>query len=665
MAGERPPGPPAMPQPLKRVTTRRPRELVARRALAFGIAALIVLVLGLNGGGYDIVTRQQFFFVLWAGLVLGFATGALPRGKPDGGYVIPLAALAGLLVWMTMSFGWTDSDERTMAEVARVLGIAGIAVLAYAGLNRHTFRAAAAGLSAAAVFVSGYALASRLFPGAFPESEVFRVFRLDRLSDPLDYWNAVATWGAMTIAIGLAWSAHAGHMLARSLSLAAVPVAGLSIYFTYSRGGAIGVAAALAAVLILSRNRFTVLAHALAAAGATAVAIGIARDHPDLVHATGAGAGAGGTATALVLLIGCLGCAGFAAMTWSAKLDGVRLSKSTVRVLAPPVALLVATLGLAFGHGLVSSAWSEFANQRVIATEADPTARLTTAAGSRHDFWDTALDSFREEPMRGTGPGTFEFEWSRDAKSTEFVRDAHSLYLEFLAELGLPGLILLIGFLGGLLAVAWRARALMGREGDLAANIAMTSAFAVFLFQASFDWMWEETAVVVLAVACIAVAGAGGSLRLSRSQRRLGGPGFRVAVVAAAVIACVVQLPGLVGTQRVRASDVALTANRLDYARELADEAVDAEPWAATPYIQRALVSEKQGLYEPAVADAGRAIRREPTNWRHPLLLARIEIRLGDRKRAIRAFRQGERLRPLSPLFAPSSPIGRMIYPPG
>jgi hypothetical protein len=634
---------------------------VTRRALAFGVAVALILVLALNGGGYDVVTRQEVFLVVWAGLTFGFATGALPRGYPDGGYIVPLVALCGLLVWTLASFGWTESDERTTAELARVLGYGGVAVLALSGLNRHTFRAAAAGLSAAALFVSGYALAGRLFPGAFPQSEVLEIFHLDRLSDPLDYWNAVATWGAMAVAVGLAWSAHADRVLTRGLALACVPVAALSVYFTYSRGGAIGIAVAILAVIALSRNRFTVVVHALAAAAATAMAIAVARDHPDLVHSTG---GSGGPATALVLAIGCLGCGGFTAVTRSAQMDRLRLSRSAMRVLAPPVALLLLTLTVAFGHGIASRAWHEFAHQRTVGAAADPTERLTTTAGSRYEIWDSALDAFRGEPLHGTGPGTFEFQWSRDAKSTEFVRDAHSLYLEVLAELGLPGLILLAGFLGGLLALALRARYLLGREGDIAASIAMTALFVVFLVQAGFDWMWEETAVAVLAIGAIAVAGAGGSLRLGRSQRRLGGPAYRAVLVAVAALACMAQVPGLVSTQRVRASEAALDAGKPERAHELAQEAVDAESWAATPYVHRALASEAQRRYGAAAADVGRAIRREPTNWRHPLLLARIEIELGDRKRAVSAFRRGEALRPLSPLFAPSSPIGRLVFPP-
>ena len=38
--------------------------------------------LALNGGGYDIVVRQEAALVLWVAIALGLAFGVLPRGRP-------------------------------------------------------------------------------------------------------------------------------------------------------------------------------------------------------------------------------------------------------------------------------------------------------------------------------------------------------------------------------------------------------------------------------------------------------------------------------------------------------------------------------------------------------------------------------------------------------
>ena len=119
----------------------------------------------------------------------------MPRARPNRALLFPLAAAGGLLVWTTLSLTWTESSERTTAEIARLLIYLGVLGLAVAALNRHTFRAAAAGLSSAAAGITVLALLTRLFPGTFGTGGLTDVMPTDRLSYPLDYWNAVGAWG--------------------------------------------------------------------------------------------------------------------------------------------------------------------------------------------------------------------------------------------------------------------------------------------------------------------------------------------------------------------------------------------------------------------------------------------------------------------------------------
>ena len=79
--------------------------------------------------------------------------------------------------------------------------------MAYLAIDRHTWHGAAAGFAAAALVIPFFALGARLFPHLFVD-DVARAFHFDRLSYPLNYWNAVSCWGAMAIAIGLCVSAH-------------------------------------------------------------------------------------------------------------------------------------------------------------------------------------------------------------------------------------------------------------------------------------------------------------------------------------------------------------------------------------------------------------------------------------------------------------------------
>jgi hypothetical protein len=98
------------------------------------------------------------------------------------------------------------------------------------------------------------------------------------------------------------------------------------------------------------------------------------------------------------------------------------------------------------------------------------------------------------------------------------------------------------------------------------------------------------------------------------------------------------QIPGLVSTARVREAADALAAGHPSEASELASSAIDAEPWAATPYADRAAAQAAAGNYGAATADLREAIDREPTNWRHWLALAQVELAHGDAIGARDAF---------------------------
>jgi len=591
------------------------------------------------GGGYDVVVSQQAALAIWWAIGLGFALGVLPRGRPVRGAFLPLVAVAGLVVWTGLSLSWTDSQERTLAELARVLGYAGVAVLALTALDRRTWRAAAAGLAVALVAVTVLAVGSRVAPGIFPDDEIARALASDRLSYPLGYWNGVGAWAAMTIAVAVGWSCHGKSAAARASSLAVAPVAGLVVYLTYSRGATASAVIAMIAVVVLSRNRWTAAVHAAVSVALTGAVIAIVRGQPAIAEGTG---GEGGAVVALALVLAAAGCGGTAVTTRNAGLDGFRASSRSSRFALAAALAAVVAFAFVLGSGAVSSAREQFSEDGYPAADGDPAARLASLESSRGAVWSSAIAAFGSDPLRGIGAGTFEFWWGRDAERSEDVRDAHSLYVESLAELGVPGLLLTLAFLGGLLRLALLTRIEARRSGAAAASAAFLAAFVAFLVQAGVDWMWELTAIGLVAIGGASVLVAAQSRPRTRRPRLTKG---RVAIVALAALAGVVQIPGIVSTQRVRASDRSLAIGLESRARELADDAVSAQPWAASPYAQRALVSESEGLWEAARADALEAIAREPTNWRHRVLLARIEARSGDKAAALAALEAAARLR--------------------
>jgi len=145
--------------------------------------------------------------------------------------------------------------------------------------------------------------------------------------------------------------------------------------------------------------------------------------------------------------------------------------------------------------------------QEVAFTPADgpENARLISSDSVRGDFWRVARGAFADEPLHGVGSGGFAVAWLRERPILYAARDAHSLYLETLAELGLVGLGLLLTFLAG---VAVSARRAWRRDPALAAGpVAVLCAWAV---HAGLDWDWEMPALalvfVLLAGLVVAVA---------------------------------------------------------------------------------------------------------------------------------------------------------------
>ena len=613
-------------------------------------AGVLLLYVTRGGGSFDIVPRQEVAIGLWWILAIGFAAGVLPRTRPELG-LAPVVVLLMLAAWTALSLIWTQSDERTLTEVTRVLGFAGLMLLAVCALDRTTWRAAANALVIVALGLCAVAVASRLAPDEFPRDLVRESVGGGRLNYPFGYWNAVGAWASMSIALALAWSAHAKQPAMRALCLAALPVAALCAYLTYSRAAVAGVIVAVVCAWAFSRARVLVAVHAAAGGAASAVVILVARHEPAIAQGTGT-TGAGTVAVAL--LVAAAVCAIVAAVTHLTNGSRWRVPRRQARALAIAggVALIVALPPLAI-VGL-PEAWDSFKGPPRVVT-GDPAQRLTSFSSSRYYIFSSQLDEFGRRPLLGTGAGTFEFTWNKDAKLGEFVRDGHSIFLEPMAELGLPGLLLVLSFVGccfALLAVAWsRARRTESR-GAIAGALA---AFAAFVVHASVDWMWESTAVAALALLCVAVAGA--SLNGHVARRAVMRVPLRAAAAIGSLAVLVLMLPGLASTQLLRDSQAKARAGDLGGALTRADQAVDAQPWSASAYAQRGLVEEARGRPEEARADLADAAAREPDNWRFPLLLARIDAERGDPAGALANYRRARTLRPRANVFAGPPPV--------
>ena len=219
------------------------------------------------------------------------------------------------------------------------------------------------------------------------------------------------------------------------------------------------------------------------------------------------------------------------------------------------------------------------------------------------------------------------------------LRNAHSLYAETLGELGLVGITLLLGLIA--LIIAAGVRGVRRPTGPPPALLAgATAACAAFAVAAGVDWLWQVTVLPV----CFSCSARPSSRPRGQDRERPPRRRGRVALVRLAVVALVGLGVPLAGATQLRSSQQAAAANQLDPALRQASTSPRVQPFASSPLLQRALVLELRGDLPGAVSAAQAAERKEPTNWRPPFVLARIQTETRQRDAGLAALRRARAL---------------------
>jgi O-antigen ligase len=249
------------------------------------------------------------------------------------------------------------------------------------------------------------------------------------------------------------------------------------------------------------------------------------------------------------------------------------------------------------------------------AVPAEGSARLLTASGSsRADYWRVARRDVADHPVLGSGAGSYGRFWLRERPVPQPARDAHSLYLETLVELGPLGLALLLVALGAPVAAAlrtWR---------DPLTPVALAP-YAAYLVHAAQDWDWELPAATVPALACAVTL-------LLASRRRVEPLGVReraVATVAVAATAALV-LAAYAGNRELAVAERG--------SEEAARRAARLQPWSAAPWRARGEAQLARGEVGPARESFHEGIERDDGDWELWLDLA-LASEGAERERAL------------------------------
>ena len=441
-------------------------------------------VLAFFSGGYFDEPRLVAALAAWAlvGAAALAAERPLPRSGPGR---LALGGAAALTVLTVASIAWAPLAGPALDDAQRTLLYLGALVAAAAFLSPG--RAVEPALAAGALVVVCYGVSERFLPELVDLQESLTAG--GRLEQPLTYWNAMGALAAMglVLAARLAGDVRRPAALRAAAAAAAAPL-GAGVYLSFSRGAIAALAAGLVALAVLTPQRPQLRAAGLAAATAiaAAVACGVLPWVRSLEPTGPAPWLQGLFALAVLGAIGVVAAA--LTVRWS------RAAAAAPRP-APRLGKIAAAAALALLGAVLVTAATEGRPEPTAPAAGARTERLRSLDSTRYDYWRVALDTFARHPVAGTGAGGFRVEWLRERDEPDTSRDAHSLYLETAAELGLAGLAAMAAFLAGLALCAKRAFV-----KDPAAVAGLIALVVTWLVHAALDWDWEMPALTLVAV---------------------------------------------------------------------------------------------------------------------------------------------------------------------
>jgi len=618
-------------------------------AVALGVAAA-VFVLSYPDGGFSPTTRAYAgiaaWWVLGAGAAIGVASARARVGRLG---LAAVALLAAFAVWVLISSAWANDAERAFAQFNQVSVYVASFAIAIVLARLVPASVLVRGVALALVAVAVVALVSRCFPSTFglqPGTQILPALK-SRLSFPLGYWNGLGIDVALAYPLLLSVMASRRSRLASTLAAFPLPILAADMYLTSSRGAFVAAGVAVVSFVLLTPRRWIALAAVVVAGGAGAMAVAVLVPKKALVDGdveTVPGVHQGHHA-ALWIGVACI----VTAFAWLVLTEfGKRLpspprmaGQATAAVL---VALAIVAIILAHPVAKFDAFKSNSSSGGAGATQTQ-NHLLSSSGSGRWQFWGAAISEFRAHPLNGGGAGSWEAWWLQHRSLHAFTQFAHSLYLEALGELGIVGFLLLLGAVVAAALGAIRSALALG-SAEVAAAAACGSAF---FFAAAYDWVWELSGIAVVGVGTLGFAI--GALPSARAAvwDRFGA--LRPALALMAVAAMLPQVVVLAAGIHIRNSQDGVAAGNTGKARSEALAAKAVEPWAATPYLQLGLISEREARYTEASRWLDEAIRRSSHDWSLWYIAARIEAKRGAIGPAKQDLDESRRLDPLSPCF--------------
>lgn len=651
-------------------------ERWAGPATGLAVGALLTAIAFAANGGLRLgeTTTVEMALLLICGTLAAVAVLATPdRGRWWG------MGAAGLFLlfagWTMLSITWAVQPSDAWVEANRTLTYVAVfaTATALARVAPRRWESVLAGIVLASVAVSGWALLTKVFPGALSADELYA-----RLRAPFGYWNATGLFAALgaPACLWLGTRRH-GYGPAAALAYPALGILVVTMLLAYSRGCLLALAFGLAFWFAVVPRRVHGAAVLL---GSAACAVPVAlwafaqtalttdRLPTDLRAPTGHWLG--GLLVAMLIVLLCVGLAvSFRAARRPLPPRSRRRIGATLLVALALVPIGLAAYLATTDRGLpgsVSHAWTTLTDPNAATPPNDP-SRLTAIGSVRSRYWDEALRIFRDHPVIGVGAEGYGTVRPRYRRDTLQVRHAHGFAVQTLADLGLVGMLLALATLAAWAWAAMRATGLLRRYRgrpfgpERVGLLTMIAIVVVYGVHSFVDWTWFIPGCTVPALLCAgwvagrgpleAAAAARPPLRAPRAwlRERRAAPAAAAVLLVALFVAWTVWQP----LRSLNASDDALaelSGGHVAAAERLARTARDRDPLSLDPLSALAVAQTRAGDEQAALRTLQDEVRLQPANPEPWVRLADFQYnRLHRPADALRSLRAALYLDPRNP----------------
>jgi UDP-GlcNAc:undecaprenyl-phosphate GlcNAc-1-phosphate transferase len=618
--------------------------LIALTALAFGLSPLLY-------GFYDLSVWGPIALLLLAvlfGLVV--ARPAVPRPAA----LVSLGGLVGLWAWSLLSTTWAESADQALSSANRWMLYAALLAILVLLLRNEALGTLLLGCTTALVLALGFYQLGAMVLGEGPS-----LFLGPRLNDPVGYINGQAAYLVLGIWPLVALAERARSSLLSGTAVASTVLLAALMVLCQSRAVVPALVVSALVLLVLVRGR------ARRAWVLVAVAAGVALLARDLLGVYLGAAASGGAPSADVLqgvAVRVLGAAALVGVVWGVlhalvrRMAGEAGSGKGGRMLAVASTVgLVAiagvgavTLSLAIGDP-VSQVSRQIESFTSLGQSGAGTAgpRFASAGGNRYEYWRVAVNQFRAEPLKGVGAGNYDRTYFAERRIAEDVRQAHSIELQALGELGLVGGLALLIFVGGVLAgFVRRAEAARTSTTDAGMAVAGGGMFIAWLVHTSVDWLHLIPGLTGIALCGAAVLLAPWVRGRSGPQRTVARRAVVVACALLVVFAAAQLGRSTLAERNLEQGRAALAAG--DPARALAESeaSLSLNGESLPAHYLRAAALAQADEYALARATLNAATALEPHDFVPPALLGDIAVRRGDLRQARRDYGRAAALNP-------------------